>query len=81
MKSRNTTRRTRDRLQPDSATELLNRLPASRSAESAERRLLYALLSSINSAILALDRDQNRSTVRSEKDSASAVSAVVKPAK
>lgn len=52
-----------------------------RSTESDGRWFCYALLSSISAAIRERAEDQRRSTVRGEISSASAVSAVVKPAK
>lgn len=49
--------------------------------ESRRRRELYSLVSSISAAIRVRAEDQSRSTDRPETPSASAVSAVVRPAK
>ena len=49
--------------------------------ESRHRRYLYSLVSSIRVAIRDRADDQKRSTERSDTPSASAVSAVVRPAK
>ncbi len=48
---------------------------------SRRRRDVYSLLSSISAAMRDLAEDQNRSAERSDTPSASAVSAVVRPAK
>lgn len=62
----------------------VQRYVSSRLAETEESRkrwFAYSLLSSISSAIRERAADQNRSTERGESSSASAVSAVVRPAK
>lgn len=52
-----------------------------RGEQSRKRWGLYSLVSVISSAIRARAIDQSRSAVRSETSSASAVSAIVRPAK
>lgn len=72
----------RERLVPGGGKALFQEC-ACRPADSASgrRRQLYCLVSSISSAMRERADDQNRSTERSETPSASAVSAVVRPAK
>lgn len=68
-------------LVPGGAKEAYADLREKNSREGERRWFLYALLSSISSAIRERAADQARSTDRSDSSSASAVSAVVKPAK
>lgn len=72
----------RERLVPGGGKALFREC-AGRQADAASgwRRQLYSLVSSINSAMRERADDQARSTERSETPSASAVSAVVRPAK
>lgn len=74
-------RRTEERLVPAGGVDLYRRCRRSKDAQSDERYSVYALFSSISSAIRERAVDQKRSTDRSDTSSASAVSAVVKPAK
>jgi len=75
-------RELRDRLVPGGGKALFRECTGTRSdAASGRRRQLYSLVSSISSAIRERAADQDRSTERSDKPSASAVSAVVRPAK
>ena len=72
----------RDRLVPGGGKALFRECRGTRrDAESGRRQQLYSLVSSISSAIRLRAEDQNRSTERSDRPSASAVSAVVRPAK
>ena len=68
-------------LKPGGAKRRYASLRQTAAEESDRRWFAYSLLSSINSAIRERAEDQNRSTDRREISSASAVSAVVKPAK
>ena len=68
-------------LVPGGAKQAYADLSESTSREGERRWFLYAVLSSISSAIRERAADQARSTERSDSSSASAVSAVVKPAK
>lgn len=72
----------RERLVPGGGKALFREC-AGREADAASgrRRQLYCLVSSISSAMRERADDQARSTERSETPSASAVSAVVRPAK
>ncbi len=72
----------RERLVPGGGKALFREC-AARPADGASgrRRQLYSLVSSISSAMRERADDQARSTERSETASASAVSAVVRPAK
>lgn len=68
-------------LVPGGGTELYTDFRNSASVESESRWFVYALLSSISSAIRERAEDQSRSTERPEISIAADVSAVVKPAK
>ena len=68
-----------ERLSPG-AGRALYEVVCSQSGSHTPRRVLQ-LLSRMSSAMRARDSDQSRSAVRSETDSDSAVSAMVKPAK
>lgn len=72
----------RERLVPGGGKALFRECAgAPANAAAGRRRQLYSLVSSISSAMRERADDQRRSTDRSETPSASAVSAVVKPAK
>ncbi len=68
-------------LEPGGGAATYRHATEARELHSAARWFAYALLSSISSAIRERAVDQSRSTERSDVSSASAVSAVVKPAK
>ena len=68
-------------LVPGGGRDLCRTIRDRKSVESENRWFIYALLSSISSAIRERADDQCRSTDRGAISSASAVSAVVRPAK
>lgn len=80
MKTR-TTKNIEQLLEPDGATSDYVSLRQTHSKKSDERWFAYSLLSSISAAIRERADDQRRSTERGAISKASAVSAVVKPAK
>lgn len=74
-------RQVEELLQPGVGKVMYESLRSGTTPGAADRSRRYVLLSSISSAIRERAEDQNRSTDRSDVSSASAVSAVVKPAK
>lgn len=68
-------------LQPGAGKVIYESLRCRETPGAAERSRRYALLSSISSAIRERAEDQSRSTDRPDVSRASAVSAVVRPAK
>lgn len=72
----------RERLVPGGGKALFRECAGRRADAASGRRLqLYSLVSSMSSAMRERADDQSRSTERAETPSASAVSAVVRPAK
>lgn len=68
-------------LVPAGGVEVYRSCRSGQGPESRERHSVYELFSSISSAMRERAEDQARSTERSDSASASAVSAVVRPAK